>query len=67
MPVLYVYNKIDSLWIEELDILDQLDNVVPSKLCVRFCLLFAWHNECPEWLKPILLLFHVPINIYIYS
>jgi hypothetical protein len=34
MPVLYVYNKIDSLWIEELDILDQLDNVVPSKLCV---------------------------------
>lgn len=33
MPVLYVYNKIDALWIEELDILDQLDNVVPSK-CV---------------------------------
>jgi uncharacterized protein len=37
MPVLYVYNKIDSLWIEELDILDQLDNVVPSK-CVCVCL-----------------------------
>jgi ribosome-interacting GTPase 1 len=29
--VLYVFNKIDSLWIEELDILDRLDNVVPSK------------------------------------
>jgi ribosome-interacting GTPase 1 len=30
--VLYVFNKIDALWIEELDILDRLDNVVPSKL-----------------------------------
>jgi hypothetical protein len=29
--VLYVFNKIDSLWIEELDILDRLDKVVPSK------------------------------------
>lgn len=29
--VLYVFNKIDSLWIEELDILDRLDNVVPGK------------------------------------
>lgn len=33
-PVLYVYNKIDSLLIEELDILDRLDNVVPSKSLV---------------------------------
>lgn len=29
IPVLYVFNKIDSLFIEELDILDRLENVVP--------------------------------------
>jgi hypothetical protein len=29
MPVLYVFNKIDSLTIEELDILDQMPNYVP--------------------------------------
>jgi len=27
--VLYVFNKMDALWIEELDILDRLENVVP--------------------------------------
>lgn len=37
-PVLYVFNKIDSLWIEELDILDRLDNVVPSTLYPFFAL-----------------------------
>ncbi len=29
IPVLYVFNKIDSLTIEELDILDQMPNYVP--------------------------------------
>lgn len=29
VPVLYVFNKIDSLTIEELDILDQMPNYVP--------------------------------------
>ena len=29
IPVLYVFNKIDSITIEELDILDQLPNYVP--------------------------------------
>ncbi len=29
MPVLYVFNKIDSITIEELDILDQMPNYVP--------------------------------------
>ena len=28
-----MFNKIDSLWIEELDILDRLENVVPSTCC----------------------------------
>lgn len=36
-PVLYVFNKIDALWIEELDILDRLDNVVPSKCSIEVC------------------------------
>jgi ribosome-interacting GTPase 1 len=29
IPVLYVFNKIDALTIEELDILDQMPNYVP--------------------------------------
>ena len=29
IPVLYVFNKIDSVTIEELDILDQMPNYVP--------------------------------------
>lgn len=29
IPALYVFNKIDSLTIEELDILDQMPNYVP--------------------------------------
>lgn len=31
MPVLYVFNKIDSITIEELDILDQMPNYVPIR------------------------------------
>jgi hypothetical protein len=50
MPVLYVYNKIDSLWIEELDILDQLENVVPSTCC------FVVGSCCVVWL----ILYFVP-------
>lgn len=35
VPVLYVFNKIDSITIEELDILDQLPNYVPIRyVCV---------------------------------
>lgn len=29
IPVLYIFNKIDAITIEELDVLDRLDNVVP--------------------------------------
>jgi hypothetical protein len=51
MPVLYVYNKIDSLWIEELDILDQLENVVPSTCCfVVVVMLLLLLSCCVVWL-----------------
>jgi hypothetical protein len=42
IPVLYIFNKIDSLWIEELDILDRLENVVPSKFDEFFSLLHVF-------------------------
>lgn len=39
IPVLYVFNKIDQLTIEELDILDQMENYVP------ICAQHEWNLE----------------------
>ena len=45
IPVLYVFNKIDSLTIEELDILDAMPNYVPISRYVNFCFLILIYNH----------------------
>ena len=45
IPVLFVFNKIDLLTIEELDILDAMPNYVPISRYVNFCFLILIYNH----------------------